>query len=115
VEEMDRLKSEIDYLEKKRARLSKDLKGKGKGSEKQGGFVKYLLILGLGFVAGNLVSKHTGLQEYLSREVSKITVFQGHVAPLPKQEDEGFFSIFNFGGDDEVVEGKDKKSWWNIF
>jgi hypothetical protein len=88
------------------------LKGKGKGSEKQGGFIKYLVILALGFLVGNLVSKHTGLHEYISQEVRRIPIVQRYT-PQPKPEEDGFFSIFNFGGDDEEV--VEKRSWWNIF
>lgn len=89
-DELDRLKSEIDYLEKQRLRLSKDIDGRDKNAK--GGIVKYVLLLGAGLVAGNLTSKYTGLNEYIKNNIS------GPPTPVPVSEEEGFFSIFNFGG-----------------
>lgn len=77
--QIDRLRSEIDYLQKQRARFTRDAERKGKDGGK-GGYLKYIIFLGLGFIAGNYGSKYTGLNTYLKQQYAHFKVKAAQVA-----------------------------------
>lgn len=83
---MDQLKSETEFLEKQRARLSKDMNGMLKTNKKQGGFIKYVLILGIGVIIGNFSSKYTGLQTQIKNQINSNQFFTSHPNPPPEAQ-----------------------------
>lgn len=60
-------------MEKQRARLSKDIDGKGKGAGK-GGILKYLLVLAVGLIGGNLVGHYSGADKFIREKLDHTTV-----------------------------------------
>jgi hypothetical protein len=45
------------------------MKGRIKGKGKQGSIIKYVLILVIGVIGGNIASKYTGMQEFITKEI----------------------------------------------
>ena len=66
------MNSEIESLEKQRARVSKDAEGKGRDN-KRGGILKYVIVLSLGLIAGNLGSHYVGLNSFMKDKVTSLT------------------------------------------
>lgn len=58
----------------------------------------------IGVIAGNLGSKHLGLNQFINEKLTPAPV-----ATQQAHEQEGFFSIFNFGNDEEKPHLKDSE------
>lgn len=73
------------------------------GEKKGRGFLKPLVVLILGVVAGNIGNKHLGVTDSIGSTLS--SVWSGKEATV--KEEEGFFSILNFGGDEVGASDKE--------
>jgi hypothetical protein len=80
---MDKLKSDVEYWEKQRARLLKDMDGMLK-TKKKGGYLKYIVILGIGLIVGNVTSKYSGLQTQIQNQITNSHLFSSHPTPPAK-------------------------------
>ena len=71
---------------------------KAKHKSEGGGFLKYIIVLAIGLIAGNLASHHTGVNKYLNDKFEDIGIFKKKEV---KKKEEGFLSILNFWSNKE--------------